>query len=60
MAKVMGGLVMRGDATAAISNWSSPTGKSKALSNPAHSAPGKGKMSDPVKMAGAVLKRGGK
>lgn len=55
-----GGLVFRGDATASFRSLAKPTRRHSSKSNAAHRAPGKGKMSNPVKAAGAVLKRGGK
>jgi len=55
-----GGIVFRGDATASFSSMSKPTRRQGSMRNPAHRAPGKGKMANPVKAAGSVLKRGGK
>ena len=55
-----GGIVFRGDATASFRSMSSPTRKTGKMSNPAHRAPGKGKMKSPVKAANAMLRRGGK
>lgn len=60
MAMMKGGIVHRADATASFRSLSSPTRRSGSMSNPAHRAPGKGKMADPVKAAGKMLKRGGK
>lgn len=59
MAKMVGGLVHRGDATAKMSGGH-PAGRKMSKSNPAHSKGGMSRMSDPVKMAKATLHRGGK
>lgn len=57
MAKVVGGLVHRGDATAKMSNGN-PAGPKRSKANPAHSKGGTGRMMDPVKAAGKMLRRG--
>jgi len=55
-----GGIVFRGDATAKFSSLAKPTRRQGSMRNPAHRRPSTGKMGDPVKMAGSMLKRGGK
>lgn len=58
MAKVMGGIVHRGDATAHFSSLASPTGKTRKGRNPAHGSPSAKTMKDPVKAATARLRKG--
>ena len=58
MAKVMGGIVHRGDATAHFSSLASPTGKTRKNSDSGQRSPGASTMANPVKAANAVLRRG--
>lgn len=60
MAKIVGGLVHSGDATAHFTSYSNPTGNLKGSDNPAHAKPPVGYMMDPVKVAKMMLHRGGK
>lgn len=55
---VKGGIVHRGDATASFNSLANPTGKLRTHANPAHGSPSASTMNDPVKAAGAKLRKG--